>query len=389
MKNDPKKLYKIVTVSGGALVLIFLILYMGGAFRTGLIEPGSVKEVEMEIVPPDRTAYAAVENITEWYEAVGTVHSRTETYISAQITGRVVKVFVRPGDRVDKEETLIQLDNRELRARLDQAQQGMEAAGAKQEQAAHALAAAEALYTQAEANYKRINTYFQQEAATRNDLEQAEASYRQAKAGVEQAKKGVTAAKAGARQAQKVVEEARVALGYAEITAPEAGEVAKRLAEPGDLAWPGKSLLVLHAPGALRLEGHVREGLIKKVMPGSQLQVRIDALDETIDGTVEELIPSADPLSRTFMVKVAIPALIGLYPGMFGRLMVPLGERQAVVVPKNAIYRIGQMEVVRAEKDGHWCHCFVTTGREIEDKIEVLSGLSGNEKIALRTDVNE
>jgi HlyD family secretion protein len=384
MKNKPERLYKILSLIGGLVILIVLILYMGGFFRTGLIEPELLKSTDTEKVPPERIAYATVEQIPEWYEAVGTVHSKTETHISAQITGRILKIVVRPGDKIKKGAPLIYLDNRELQARLDQARQGVEAAKAKKEQAGQALIAAQAVFTQAESHYKRIKTYFDQEASTKNDLEQAEASYRQARAGVEQAQKGTVAANAGVQQAKKVVEVARVALGYTKIIAPEAGEVAKRLAEPGDLAWPGKSLLVLHAPGALRLEAHVREGLIKRVLPGSQLQVTINALNATLDGTVEEVIPSADPVSRTFLVKVAVPVITGLYPGMFGRLLVPLGERQAVVVPEKAIYRTGQMEVVKAERDGRWCDCFVKTGKGIDGKVEILSGLNGNEKIALR-----
>lgn len=384
MKNKPRRYYKILSLIGGVVILTVLILYTGGFFRTGLIKPGLLKTTETEKISPERITYAAVKQIPEWYEAVGTVHSKTETYISAQITGRILKIVVRPGDKIKKEAPLIYLDNREFQARLNQARQGLEAARAKKDQAEQVLVAAQAVYTQADANYKRIKTYFDQDAATKNDLEQAEASYRQAKAGVEQAKKGTVAARARVHQAKQVVEEARVVLGYTKIIAPEAGEVAKRLAEPGDLAWPGKSLLVLHAPGALRLEAHVREGLIKKVLPGSQLQVAIDALDTTFDGTVEEIIPSADPLSRTFLVKAAIPAITGLYPGMFGRLLVPLGKRQAVVVPERAIYRIGQIEVVKVEKEGRWCNCFVRTGKEMDGKVEILSGLNGSEKIALR-----
>ncbi len=180
------------------------------------------------------------------------------------------------------------------------------------------------------------------------------------------------------------MEEAGIALGYATITATEAGEVVKRLAEPGDLAWPGKPLLILQAPGALRLDAHVREGLIRTVLSESHLQVSINALDEVLDGRVEEVIPSADPLSRTFVVKVAIPSVRGLYPGMFGRLLVPLGQRQAVVVPEKAIHYIGQLELVKVEKDGLWYDCLVKTGKKINGKIEVLSGLNGDEKIAVR-----
>ena len=388
MKNEPVKYYKILSLIGGVIIFIALILYMGGFFRSGLIKPGIkpglLRTAETEKISPERITHATVEQIPEWYEAVGTVYSKTETHISAQITGRILKIMVRPGDKIKKEAPLIYLDDREFQARLNQAQQGLEAVKAKKDQSEQALVAAQAVYAQADANYKRIKTYFDQEAATRNDLEQAEASYKQAKAGVARTQKGMVAAEAGVQQAKQVVEEARVALGYTKIIAHETGEVAKRLAEPGDLAWPGKPLLVLHAPGALRLEAHVREGLIKKVFPGSQLQVAIDALDTMLDGTVEEVSPSADPLSRTFLVKVAIPAITGLYPGMFGKLLVPLGERQTVVVPERAIYRIGQLEVVKVEKEGRWCDCFVRTGKKMNGKVEILSGLNGNEKIALR-----
>ena len=387
MDSKPGRFHKILPLVGGVVILIVLILYMGGFFRTGLIKPGLLKTVET--AEPDRTVYAAVEDITEWYEAVGTVCSRTETDISAQITGRILEVMVRPGDKVEKGDPLIYLDNRQLQARFDQARQGLKAAGAKKEQAEQALVAAQAVFAQAKAHYNRTKTYFDQQAATKKDLEQAEASLKQAKAGVEQARKGMVAADAGAQQAKEVVKEGRITLGYTNILAPEAGAVAKRLAEPGDLAWPGKSLLILHAPGALRLEAHVREGLIGKVLPGSRLQVAINAVNATLEGTVEEVIPSADPLSRTFLVKVAIPAIASLYPGMFGRLLVPLDVRQAVVVPRNAVYRIGQMEVVKAEKDGRWYDCFVKTGKEIDGRVEILSGLKGNERIALKMNHNE
>lgn len=381
MKNEIRRYYKVLSLGGGLLVLLVLILYTGAFFRSRLIQPESVKT---EDTPPEQTAYSTVEDIPEWYEAVGTVRSRTETQVSAQITGRILKVMVRPGDSVKKGDPLIYLDNQELQARLDRARQGVSAATARKEQARHALIAAQAVLVQAEADYKRTKTYFDQEAATKKDLEQAESSYKQAKAQVEQAKKGMAAAEAGVQQAGKVVEEAGIALGYATITATEAGEAAKRLAEPGDLAWPGKPLLVLQAPGALRLDAHVREGLIRTVLSESHLQVSINALDEVLDGRVEEVIPSADPLSRTFMVKVAIPSVQGLYPGMFGRLLVPLGRRQAVVVPEKAIHYIGQLELVKVEKDGLWYDCLVKTGKKINGKIEVLSGLNGDEKIAVR-----
>lgn len=365
-------------------MLVLLMLYMSGFFRTQVIKPGTVATgARKKEVPPEKTARAKTEKIRQWYEAVGTVRSHTMANISARVSGRILSVPVKSGSLVKKGDQLIHLDNREFQARLDQARQGFKEAEANRERAEQALAAARSEFKETESNYRRVKTYLEQEAATRQNLERAEAGYHKAMAGVKQAKKGITAASARVEQAKKVMEEAQVALGYTVIDAPQSGQVAKRLVDPGDMAWPGKPLLVIQAPGSLRLEADVREGLISKLSPGMKLPVSIDALNLRIEGDLEEIVPSAEAASRTFLVKVNIPAAEGLYPGMFGRLHVPLGERKAVMIPKSAIRRIGQMEVVRAEDNGRWLNLFVKTGKEIDGKVEILSGLTGNERIAL------
>lgn len=244
--------------------------------------------------------------------------------------------------------------------------------------------AAEAAYAQADAAFKRTKVYYRSEAATSQDLERAESTYLQAKARVKQTQDALIETKSGIKQAAKVVEEAKIAMGYTRIIAPQDGEVAKRLAEPGDLAWPGKTLLVLQTRGALRLEALVREGLIHRISPGKSLKIAVDALDSVFDGTVEEVVPSADPMTRTFLVKVALPPKRGLFPGMFGRLLVPVQDRDVVVVPKEAVRHIGQLDVVWIETDGMWQSIYVKIGQELEDnKVEVLSGLKGDELLGL------
>ena len=94
-------------------------------------------------------------------------------------------------------------------------------------------------------------------------------------------------------------------------------------------------------------------------------------------------MPSADPATRTFLVKVGLPDLPGAYPGMFGRLLVPAGTRRAVLVPASAVRRVGQMETVAVHEDGGWRSVFVKTGKESGGLIEVLSGLRGGETVAV------
>jgi len=98
---------------------------------------------------------------------------------------------------------------------------------------------------------------------------------------------------------------------------------------------------------------------------------------------VTEIVPAADPATRTFVVKVSLPAGQGLYPGMFGRLLVPVGSRAAVLVPAAAVSRVGQLEMVLVKQDGRWQKAMVTTGRRQGDMLEALSGLRGGETVLI------
>ena len=380
-----KKTLRILSYVAGGLGLILLILYTGGFLTPNKIVPGRLKPAHREPLQPRMTATASVQAIEEFYEAVGTVRPRTETNIEAQITARILEILVRPGDQVSQGKLLITLDGREFQARRDQARQGLMSVEARKEQARQAVVAAQAVYTQAESEFRRVKRFFESEAATSRDLEQAESAHLQAKAGLQRAEDALREADAGVKRALKIVEESKIALGYTRIVAPKQGEVVKRLAEPGDLAWPGKTLVVLQTRGELRFEALVREGLIHRVSPGATLQVVINALDKTFTTTVEEVVPSADPVTRTFLVKAGLPSEQGLFPGMFGRLLVPMGEKDVVVVPKAAITRVGQLEMVTTKSNGKWERIYVKTGKTVsDDLVEILSGLKGNEVLALK-----
>ena len=163
--------------------------------------------------------------------------------------------------------------------------------------------------------------------------------------------------------------------------------MAQRHVEPGDLAFPGKALLYLQTRGSLRLEALVREGLINRVRPGTELVVEIAALEQSVTGVVEEIVPSGDPRTRTFVVKVGMPPLSGAYPGMFGRLLVPLDARETVLVPLAAVRRTGQVETVEVLdtrlEPPVWRPVYVKTGRVLGDRVEILSGRGGGEAVAL------
>lgn len=383
MTDKPKKGWRIMGWIGGGMALILLMLYMGGYFTPNKIGPGDRIPAVAKGFSPGDTALATVETIPEFYEAVGTVRPQREAKIEAQVTARVLEVHVRPGDRVNHGDVLLVLDSRESQARLGQSTEGLLSAKARRSQAAQAVSGAEAAYDQAASAYKRVKTYHESEAATAQDLEQSESVFLQAKARLKQTQDGLKEAEAGVKQAQQIVEQGRIAVGHNKILAPEEGEVVKRLVEPGDLAWPGKTLVVLQTRGALRLEALVREGLIRRIVPGMTLQIVLSSFEKILEGRVDEIVPSADPLTRTFLVKVVLPPDAELYPGMFGRLRIPLDEHRVVLVPKEAVSRIGQLEIVMIKEKEAWQRIFVKTGREVQGKVEILSGLRGGEIVAI------
>lgn len=384
MNKNSKSSLRLWMILCGIVGLLFLMMAMAGVFRSHIINPDEVVEPSSRGREPTQTAYAEIRKIIEYYEAIGTVRPLTETNIEGQITARILDIPVRPGEKVSFGQTVIVLDGRELQSRLDQAQQGLISSKARREQARQAVKAARAVRDQAQSAFNRVKVYLESEAATSQDFENAQAAFLRASAGLKQAEDGLREANAGVNQAAKVVEQARIGLDYTQIKAPEAGEVVRRLAEPGDLAWPGKPILTLQTRGSLRLEAVVREGLIQRISPGTRLQVMITAIDKRLQGRVDEVVPSADPMTRTFLVKVNLPQQPDLYPGMFGRLLVPLDEEAVVTVPKKAVTRIGQLEMVSVKENGQWHQIYVRTGRDINGYwCEILSGLQGGELVAL------
>jgi len=376
MKNKRR----IVIGAAAFIVLAVLVILFSGS---NSIAPGVFPGKDSPGISPQKTIRIKKEKVVDWYEAVGTVRPGTETSIGAQITAQVTMVNISPGSKVGKNQVLLTLDNRQFTSRLDQAKQGLKSAIAGRDQARQAVVAAEAAFNQSEAAYNRTKKYFDKQAATSHDLEQGEALYLQAKAGLSRAKEGLAGTNARIKQAEEVVKEAEIALGYTTIKAPESGEVLKRMVEKGDMALPGKPLVVLQTSGFLRLEAYVREGLITKVVPGSHLSVHIGTIGKTVDALVEEVVPYADPQTRTFLVKAALPHLPGLYPGMYGKLLIPVKEQEVVLIPVKAIRRIGQLELVKVKDKDTWKQRFVTTGQTLDENIEILSGLDGGEIIGL------
>jgi RND family efflux transporter MFP subunit len=262
---------------------------------------------------------------------------------------------VRAGSEVARDDLLVKLDARDLDARVREGEEALRGARAQLE-----LARAEA---------KRFEKLHGEGVATRQRVDQVRSELRVAEAEEE-------------RLAQSLAE-ARTASSFTEIRSPVAGRVVDRLAEPGDTAVPGRTLLRIYDPSALRVEVPVRETLAVRLDVGDALRVEVPAVETQVEGVVDEIVPFAEPGARTLLVKVRLPPRPGLFAGMFARVAIPADARTRLVVPEASIERVGQLEFATVlVEDGTATRRLVTTGRRLSpERVEVLSGLAEGERV--------
>jgi RND family efflux transporter MFP subunit len=176
---------------------------------------------------------------------------------------------------------------------------------------------------------------------------------------------------------------ANAMLGYSRIVAPFAGTVTARMIDPGTMAAPGVPLLQVDSAGPLELQTTVPESAMAGLHKGVKLAVTVDSLgSQSFTGSVTEIVPGADPATHSFLVKVALPSSELMRAGLSANAFIPSGSKQAVLAPKSAIVMRGSLATVLAlDSNGVARLRYVTLGDAQGDKVEVLSGLNGGEKL--------
>lgn len=355
MKLSRQTLLKAAGAVLGLIVLVIGVAYLSGAFRQK-VEPGIV-EAGVETLGDEATDIIHEIIETEMTEVTGTLRATRRTQISSKLLATILEIPVKAGDRVAEGDVLVRLDNREPRARLEQARQ--------------AIAAADADLARAEAEYERFKGLVEGEIVSRQEFEQKEAAYKVALAQVE--------------QAREAANEAGSLLADTTIKAPTEGIIVDKLAEAGDTATPGRPILNLYDPSAFRLEAAVPEALASGVEVGDRMEVKLDVLEASLEGTVEEIVPQAETASRSVLVKVAVPKQERMVEGMFGRLMIPSAERVRYCAPESSIREAGQLRFIDVVGEANRIERRqVTLGDHREyGRVEVLSGVEPGERVIL------
>jgi multidrug efflux system membrane fusion protein len=289
------------------------------------------------------------------YTAVGSVASDARIEVASRLSGYLRELHVREGDRVHRGRLLARVDAPDVDGAIGQARARK--------------ASAEAAASDAQIDAERFSQLFAKGMVSESDMRKVRLK--------------LDATREDLNQAQAALNSAEAQRGYASITSPQDGVVVAVLRRPGDLVVPGAPILLVESARDLVFETTVTERQVAAVRVGQRVTVRVDGLDLPVNGHVARVVLSADPVTRTYPVKIAMPATSGLLPGMFGRADFPLGNSDTMVIDRKLLVdRAGLRGVFVVDAQDTLRFRWLRIGREWPDRVEVLAGLAPGERAA-------
>lgn len=285
--------------------------------------------------PLVETALARRSEIAVTVRAVGSVEAAERITVTSQVTGKVAAIRFREGQPVEQGDVLIRLDSGREQADLE---------------------AARAEYRDARSQLRRLRELVAQRTVPESEVDTAEARLDSARARVS---------------------EAQVALEERQITAPFAGVVGLRSVSPGSLLQPGDPVTTLATLDRLHVGFRVPSDILPRLRTGLEVRVRVPGLEEQLSGKVTSIDNTVDPATRAIALEAELPDVGVLKPGVFLTLDLVLENREAVMVPEEAlVLEGGQAYVYVVGEDGVVQRKLVTAGERRPGEVEIREGLS-------------
>ncbi len=305
---------------------------------------------------PLKTAPVVNEAVTRLFKLDGVVEATNRTTVSSRTNGEIVAINFDVNDYVEKGQVIIRLKDTEQQAQLKKAQ------AARKE--------AQAQLSKALKEFRRIKGIYEKKLVAKSALDDARAQLQTARARLE------------AAQAQ--LAQANEQLSYTLVRAPYSGVVTKRHVELGETAHPGQPLMTGISLDQLRVNVDVPQKLIERVRKYHKAEVEVPG------GVVEvkkiTIFPFADAATNTFLARLDLPeGTRGLFPGMFVKVGLVIGEKHQRVIPARAVaYRSEVTGVYVVDKDGHIGFRHIRLGATLKNgRVAVLAGLDEGERVAL------
>lgn len=345
---------------GGRVIFLLFVFWLVLSCRP----PGSEEEIREEVfgAAPVKVTEVKKRRISEKLNYTGTIEARRKINITPEVAGKITKIYIEEGDRVQEGQLLAELDTRAIRLQL--------------EQAAAALAVAEASYKDAQRNFERMERLKGEKAVSDQQYEKVRLLFE--------------SAEAQRQQARAALNLAQYQLDVSMMEAPFSGIIASKNAEVGDVInpmmgglFPTSGVVTLMDFSQVKIEVDVSQSDITRIKKGQLAFLRVTALpDKVFEGSVSLVNMTADPLSKKFKVEVRIenPDLV-LRPNTFGEVTLEVSSHEgALVIPQTAILEDRYVFVAqqnRAEKRE------VILGLQNNELVEVLSGIKEGELVII------
>lgn len=301
--------------------------------------------IEVEVIPVRRGS------ILLRIAAPGTIEARRESQIGVEVQGRIARVYVDEGDRVEAGATLFEIDAEPYEMALRQAQAALDVARAER--------------AQVESDLARARELSKQKILAPQQREKLETA--------------LAVARSSEQQAAEMVALARHKLERTVVKAPYAASVVARLADEGTtaLVQPQTIVLVLQESGELEAKATIPESKLSLVRVGDPVLIHVEGLAAPIQTEISAVGDAIDPATRTYTVRMRVPnPEHELKAGLFAEIeILPQAKRDALVVPRSAVRSEQGHSQVFTVRDGVATAVPVKLGVVAEDQVEVLDGL--------------
>jgi len=339
--------FKILSISAAVLVLLGALAGCGDHAKDQIAAPAGAN-VQATVISVEKATLPVVAT------APGNVIAEQQAMIASRLMGFLREIYVEEGQHVVAGQKLFAVDPTDIQGQVTMAKAG--------------LSQAEAALADAKNDYERFGALYKDEAIPKMQWDKIRLQYQMTEQQVGMARAGYETAASQMR--------------YATVTAPFSGVITQKMANAGAMAAPGQPVLTLENIDKLQVQTSVSDDVYSQLKLGTEVALSAEGQKPDIVGKVANLVPSADPMTHSHLVKIDLPKNSGLRSGSFVQVAFKLGEREGVRLPEAAILnRAGITGVFVVDAQGIAKYRMVRTGTVEAGQVEILAGLNPGEKV--------
>ena len=284
----------------------------------------------------------------------GAIVAEQQVQVASRLMGYIRDIAVHEGETVKAGQLLFSIDPTDIKGQVDQARAG--------------VAQAEAALNDAKADYERFSNLYKEESIPKAQYDKIKLQYNISQSQANAAKAGLSTAESQ--------------LHYAEVRSPIDGVVTQKMANKGDLAAPGRPVLVVENPDKLTIQTTVSDETYSHLQMGGSATIEVGG--DKLPGKIVRLVSASDTMSHTHLVKLDVPGIKGFSSGTFARVRFTVGSRKGISLPKAALLeRAGIVGVFVVDADGIAHYRMVRAGSEQDGMIEIEAGLNPGDKVVV------